>query len=141
MNQKLVSTLLETLESTVFCFGEIVPDMITSDEMIAYEIEFTGGAQGKIQLVIDAVLGETMASNLLGVDVSVLHDEMIDDAIREILNILCGRILTSQYGEETVFDLGLPHGVNSQELLQEAIHLLIDDMPLSLSFNFGKLKD
>ena len=50
-----------------------------------------------------------IALNFLGLDDDAnIEDESAHDAFKEILNIMCGQMLTAIAGDEPIFQLGMP---------------------------------
>jgi len=77
----------------------------------AYEasMRFTGPTNGKFEIAAGKNLCLLLASNILGIEpddeAAGAHAE---DALKETLNVMCGRFLTEAYGEQAVFNLSAP---------------------------------
>ena len=70
---------------------------------------FVGVMQGSVGVVVLPEMCLEVAANMLGVDPD--DEEAMDkgrDALKELLNITCGHLLTNIAGEEPVFDLTVP---------------------------------
>ena len=100
------------LEELGFLFAD--PDESPSPpgmphDAVRVQIAFSGEMGGEIDMGIGRSLGAEIASNLLGLD---LGEENIpragDDALRELLNVTCGHILTTFAGDRPVFNLTIP---------------------------------
>jgi CheY-specific phosphatase CheX len=72
-------------------------------------MEFSGPQKGKFNIAADQKLCLLLASNMLGIepdeDMAQAHAR---DALKEALNVICGRFLTEAYGEEAIFNLSAP---------------------------------
>jgi len=71
-------------------------------------ITFTGKTQGAISLTAPEGLCREMAANILGVDEGELNKQSGEDAIKELVNILCGELTVRLYGDKEVFNLTVP---------------------------------
>lgn len=72
-------------------------------------ISFHGPFSGRATLRIASSQLPEMAANMLGkVNSRRISDELQRDALQEVLNMICGNVLTGLAGEEAVFELGLP---------------------------------
>ena len=105
---KIGNVLLEVLEKQAFLFGDPgeEPDLESVDLYLAASVNFAGAAAGKVSLAVPAPMAAELASNFLGCEPDDPAAEMqAADACKEILNIVCGHILTELYGPKPVFDL------------------------------------
>ena len=77
----------------------------------AYEasMRFTGPTNGKFEIAAGKNLCLLLASNILGIEPDdTAAGDHAADALKESLNVMCGRFLTEAYGEEAVFNLSAP---------------------------------
>lgn len=147
MNQENLA-MLETvftncLENIAFMFCEKVEAM--DDEAFDTDfargtISFNGPVNGSITLIIPRDMGKELAANTLGIETSdpAILDQA-DDAIGELLNVICGQFLTTAKGTGPVFDLTVPkiRLMTRQDVLDaknDPEHLLLraDDNPVIL---------
>ena len=72
-------------------------------------ITYTGAARGSLLLRCPQEFAYELAGNLLFVspDDPQIEAKSID-AVKELLNILCGRVITTVYGDKPIFDLTPP---------------------------------
>jgi chemotaxis protein CheY-P-specific phosphatase CheC len=70
------------------------------------EAQFEGIICGSFYVVCQSAFAETLASNLLGDDQG--HLEVQDDALREMVNVFAGNLLTDAFGTDTVFGISPP---------------------------------
>lgn len=79
---------------------------------VGVQLSFHGDPGGRIRLWADPGFARLAAANMLGVDEE--SDEAGErgiEALKELLNIIVGRFITSAYGDDRVFELGLPASV------------------------------
>jgi chemotaxis protein CheY-P-specific phosphatase CheC len=124
-------------------FGEIADKQelphCLSDCLLA-RITFSGAAKGALVLAVPAPLCAQIAANVLGIDED---DELPPgrpaDALKELLNVICGHVLTALAGEAPVFNLSVPEVSPLDEAhwtaLVEApatVGFRVDDVPVLL---------
>lgn len=79
-------------------------------------ITFSGYHQGSMSLWCEEPFLHLAAANLLGQDEnSPDAHEKGRDAIKEILNMIAGNLLSEIFGSQPIFDLGLPAVVSEEE--------------------------
>jgi len=83
---------------------------------------FSGPKNGKFELAAGRNLCLVLAGNMLGIEPDEEQAEThADDALKEALNVICGRFLTEAYGEEAVYSLTAPviGAINDLSLVDE----------------------
>jgi CheY-specific phosphatase CheX len=103
-------------------------------------MSFSGDSEGSLALAVPTKLCSEIAANVLGVDAETdLPDGQASDALRELLNVVCGHVLTALAGGKAVFDLSVPtvrdlDFAGWQSLRDEAntIAFIVDDSPALL---------
>ncbi len=135
----------DVFEKLAFMFGEATPkeDMPRdANEFIEVRMGFSGHSEGSIKLVVPTEMCEEIAANVLGMDPEDdLVRERALDALKEMLNVTCGHILTSTAGDGPVFDLTVPavrelDGAAWAVFLDdpESLSFMVDDSPAALKF-------
>ena len=133
----------EVIEKLAFMFGEPVGrDAIDRDvpRCLKTSMTFCGAKHGSFQAVVPIPMCAQIAGNVLGIDA---EDERVitsaADAIKEMLNVACGHVLTSLAGDEPVFNLSVPVTTELDnrawiDLLEadNTVTLIVDDMPVLL---------
>ena len=108
----IIEVFPRILEELAFLFADPVEDFVRlgmPHDAIAVTIAFTGEKSGTLEMKIGRSLGIDMVSNLLGLDPDSHDAERAgDDALRELMNVTCGHILTSIAGDKPVFNLAVP---------------------------------
>jgi len=117
MPNKPEENLAQALESVINTMASLpvetidprdLPDMDAS--LVHAHIIFTGESSGEIGLLFDPSLASLLAARILGIDAKdQLLDDMVEDAVKELLNVVCGQFLTLSFGETPVFSLTVPH--------------------------------
>jgi CheY-specific phosphatase CheX len=114
MQQQLESILTrvaeETLERLAFLFSypEDAATARALESGVTARVAFTGPVAGALMIhVSEAVLPE-LTENMLGEsDVAFTLDEQ-QDALRELLNVICGNLLPEIAGKKAIFNIMAP---------------------------------
>jgi chemotaxis protein CheY-P-specific phosphatase CheC len=112
-NDILIKICCDVFESLSFMFGEVIDlDEVDSESesFINVSISYKGDRAGAIILIVSDETAKIIAYNILGIDEDEedLPSESYMDALKELLNTICGQFITSMFGEEPVFDLTVP---------------------------------
>ena len=139
-------TTLETVISNVlqelaFMFADPGTDedaIAPQEACLKAKISFQGPLCGDLGLVFPQSLCFEMIANILGLepeDISEPGDA--EDALKELLNIVCGQFLTSAFGSGLVFDLSIPTvehldsvAWDQQQQAPDTTVLLVEDEPV-----------
>lgn len=112
MRQILDETLCEVLEKQAFLFAEETEaDELPPQQgkILSAQISFSGNFSGTISLYVTEKMCCEIAANFLGVDADAADTvTKAPDALKEILNVICGNFLTAAAGDGPVFDLAIP---------------------------------
>lgn len=142
MDQKArtVEVISRVLEEAAFVFtdnldAQDLPDPLTWDAQ-GVALKFTGEESGEMRMWASKGFARCVAANMLGVseeDESSAAKGL--DALKESINIIVGNYLTAIYGEEPIFDLGLPEPVDRERLSADlsdpsAVLLAAEDYPI-----------
>ena len=81
-------------------------------------VDFTGPFGGQLFVAISNDMLAPLASNMLGLDPGEEAPEGVDpvDALKELLNVICGNLLPALAGDEVVFHIGAPVLLDSPAL-------------------------
>ncbi|HLP42174.1 MAG TPA: chemotaxis protein CheX [Fibrobacteria bacterium] len=135
--------LAEILERQAFLFADPGdPENIPApeDECVSVRMTFRGHAEGCLRIFMPRSLGVELAANVLGTETDdPLANKEALDACKELLNVVCGNILTTIWGTTPVFDLSIPEcelitgSAFLEEIKRDAAGLfLVDDRPILL---------
>lgn len=136
----------DVIEKSAFMFGEEVEDgevEINYDRFVKASMKFRGDARGEISIIVPEAMCPEIAANFLGVEP---EDERVkeysEDALKELLNVTCGHVLTSVKGEKAIFDLTVPEikrGIKLKEWEKmfksdDSIVCVVDEYPVLIKF-------
>ena len=112
-NDSLINVCCDVFESLSFMFGEAIDlDELDSESkiFINVSIKYKGSRAGAINLIVSDETAKILAYNILGIDEDEedLPFESSMDALKELLNTICGQFITSRFGNKPVFDLTVP---------------------------------
>ena len=109
---QLEQVIAGVLQELTFMFADpadeddtVAPD----EECIKAKISFKGPVSGDLGLVFPRSLCFELIANILGLeqeDISEPSDA--EDALKELLNVVCGQFLTTTFGSGLLFDLSIP---------------------------------
>jgi CheY-specific phosphatase CheX len=139
----LTQVFTEVLEQLAFMFAEPPEDSspdLGENGIVQASMGFHGPFNGEIDLVVPRGMCEELAANVLGLDP---EDEMVVrapfDALKELLNVTCGNVLTTLAGDVPIFDLTIPEikelDVEEWEPLEQrpgSVYYVVDDFPILL---------
>jgi len=105
---------------------------------------FSGPQSGGLELALPVSLAPQIAANMLGVEESeCAQPGPGKDAVKELLNVICGQILTTVAGTEPVFDLSVPEVTEVDDAAWRALRdrpgivaLQVDDLGLLLHLDW-----
>ena len=108
--------MAEVLETMAFMFAdpyenEEIPEEIP--DAIKASMEFCGEEGfGAISLTVPAEMCMELASNILGMEPDDPNSQSkAEDALKELLNVITGRLATGVFGTKPVFTLSVPEVV------------------------------
>lgn len=120
----------DIFEQLAFLFAEemdLEEAESNTDAFLRASMSFSGERSGFVEIIVPSELTPNLAYNILGRDTADdLAPGTAEDALRELLNTICGRILTSLYGDTGVFDLSVPQ-TSSLTPAEWAMQLTSDD--------------
>ncbi len=114
MNNRLNETLSNVAEEVFESLAFVLPafedeeesTLPAEDKMTTAAITFAGPFEGSMTVSISSELLPAVAGNMLGLDFDEEPSpEMQGDALKELLNVLCGNLLPKLAGEEVVFSV------------------------------------
>jgi CheY-specific phosphatase CheX len=83
-------------------------DMDYADAMAA-GVSFSGQFEGRLVMVVSTDMLPELAGNMLGLDdVEDTTPEQQQDALKELINVVCGNLLPEIAGKEIVFNVDAP---------------------------------
>ena len=146
-NLEVVSRVFaDVLEKQAFLFAEPAPeDLLVFPEAgtVVASVGFDGDMDGTIVLTCPGNLALEMAANMMGVDASSdSAREKTGDALKEVLNVTCGNVMTALAGMRPVFNMAPPvimectaGAWDYYKSSADTVGLLVDGQPILLNFS------
>lgn len=108
--ETLTKTFSEVLANLAFLFTDVQEAEADSDDQwLETTIGYNGPQEGMLRLLCTRTFSIHLAENLLGTD---REDPDLttkaDDAVKELMNIVCGQFITAAHGTSEVFNLTIP---------------------------------
>ncbi|QDU69873.1 chemotaxis protein CheX [Engelhardtia mirabilis] len=142
--EPLAGAFTRVLEEVAMIFADQVDAAeleAPSGSCLAINVGFGGSGTGNMRLMTTADMAREVAAGALGLDADETSDEDAIDALKELLNVALGQLLTDLAGTEAIFDLTAPSaevGLESDswdalKLEEGAVGMLSDEHPVLLS--------
>lgn len=149
LDRTVSAAFCRVIEQLAFMFAEpAAKDELPAPDgpWVAVGMKFAGALEGRLRLAVPMSICADLAENILGADLDCEQAEAkAMDALKEVLNVTCGNILTDLAGLEPVFALTIPEvtpldpvawqGMFGQPDVQA---LLVDEYPVLLHFEMKK---
>lgn len=125
--------MTEEIQSSDLRFDLNKPFLVAS-------LKFSGLLRGSYLAVCQVPLAEILATNLLGDPEEARQPDVALDAVKEMVNVLSGNMLTHCYGSDTAFELTAPFGEErtfegvKQLLSTPLVSFRADGEPLAICF-------
>ncbi len=100
----------ETLANLAFMFtDDDIPFDPADEAWFETSIRYNGPRAGELRLLCDRAFMTSLAGNLLGIEPDDPEADVKGvDAVKELMNILCGQLVTDFHGSDAVFNLSIP---------------------------------
>jgi hypothetical protein len=121
MEEDLSTTLCriaqESLEGLAFLFSFAAEERepLCFEGALAAKLTFSGAMQGTLFIVISAEVLSELAGNMLGSEGEEITEIQQHDALKELLNVICGNLLPAVAGTQAVCDIGMPVVLSPEE--------------------------
>ena len=138
--QNLAFMFVEAVEKETLQNTESPQDL--PDKFIKASMAFTGPKNGLVNLMVPEDLAKELAANIIGKDIDKnISQKHLQDALKEVLNVTCGNLLSAVVGTQQVFDAASPTltehdqaGWSAFLAEAESIPFMIEDWPAVLQF-------
>ena len=122
MKQQLKNILTavanETLEKLAFLFAFPDDERVNDgpDPAVVGRVDFNGYFDGRLLMRISACVIPELANNMLGLDddAEISNTEQ-QDALKEILNVICGNALPAIAGDQVEFNIAAPEILSQKD--------------------------
>ena len=107
----LTDVVADTLEKLAFLFAAPLEGPAPEDtqELATVRVRFSGPLCGGMQLSLSQPVLAELAANMLGADdASALTTDEQHDALRELINVICGNLLPLIGGHSAEFNIQTP---------------------------------
>lgn len=114
MKNTLNESATRVLEGAAFLFTEplandAIPKSIDEWQPMVANLWYEGPNKGFCELWLTTNMAKTIAQNMLGLDISAeIPEAKLQDAAKELLNMIVGNFLTDAFGAEDIYHLGIP---------------------------------
>ncbi len=145
--EQIEQVFTEVMEQMAFIFvdpaeAEELPDDVAG--LLRVSMAFGGAAEGSLTLLTGAGVCTELAANITGDDEAAATDpEVGRQALMELLNVICGQLLTTVAGSAPVFDLTPPLITEADAADwadacadERALRFMADDQPFVLRFEY-----
>jgi len=123
----VAENVLEKL-AFIFSFPEDERDQMDYTTAVATRVSFAGPFSGSLVMAVAAEALPELAGNMLGIDEDEeTTTEQQHDALKELINVVCGNLLPAISGKQSVFN------VNTPEIVPEGESIIKDDRPQPVS--------
>jgi CheY-specific phosphatase CheX len=148
----LAEVAVDVFMAAAFAFGEARALGELSDDcddVLAARVTFRGElAAGTVGLILPRTLAALIVADILALDADELSEPQVEDAIKELANMICGRWLTLAFGERPVFPLETPQAVwGDRRLWTESraaasgVGISVDDAPIAVTLVVDRTAD
>jgi len=130
MNEEIKGTLYNVAEDVleklafIFSFPEDERENMDYNAAMGAKVSFTGPFTGTLIMAVSLEALPELAGNMLGLeddDETTLEQQQ--DALKELINVVCGNLLPAISGKQSVFN------VNPPEIMSHNDSVVADDAP------------
>jgi hypothetical protein len=122
-DQALAETAAGTLEQLAFLFAYPSEGGLeaSADDAVGCRVCFEGARAGELWGAFARSLLPELAGNMLGLEAIETVAEQQLDALREVMNVICGNLLPQISGPSAVFEIKRPEIVPAAEMADRAL--------------------
>jgi len=116
--QQLVDVAAATFESLAFLVQVAEDESGEGDlaPVCAATLNFSGPFRGVLKLTVCERVITELAGNMLAAEDEPVSDEQRTDALKELLNVICGHLLPILAGSKSVFHVDAPKLVDAYDI-------------------------
>ena len=138
IEEMLMTAIFEVFEKMFFIFNE----PLRSDGGVYHmkaAINFSGPANGGMQILFSRGVAETMAKNMLNLEEAEITEQVTADCMREAVNMICGNFVR-KLDPERGFRLSIPTLEVISENVQRDQQTKTHDIRLTLASETGNIE-
>ncbi|MEI8242060.1 MAG: chemotaxis protein CheX [bacterium] len=110
--ETLRSVAIKVLERFAFLLADPLEHAVVASHADGFwlvQVIFRGPRQGALALIATPILARQLAANLYGYEQGdEVTPEQAEDALKELLNVICGDYLHRMDGSAAIYDLSAP---------------------------------
>lgn len=134
IQSSLMGSIFEVFEKMYYIFSEPLKSP-GENYHLKSTINFSGSANGEIQIYLTKDIAETMVKNMLNIQQDEVNLPILADCVKESLNMICGNFLR-KLDPEKVYNLSIP----TFDLISDNVNLasgVNNDNPFDMAFTTG----
>jgi CheY-specific phosphatase CheX len=133
----LTTAIFEVFEKVFFIFTEPLRENGGVFHMKA-AINFSGPANGGMQILLSRGIAETMVTNMLNLEQEEITEQIVMDCVKESINIICGNFVR-KLDPERGFHLSIPEFEVVTDDIQRNQQTKPDEIRLTFAAETGKI--
>ena len=118
-NKVLCTVASGVLEGLAFIFALPAERMedIDVESLMAAKVSFHGRFSGILIVAVSREILPELAGNMVGMEMGGdVSEEQQQDALRELINVICGNLLPAIAGKQEMFDIEVPEVLESENI-------------------------
>lgn len=112
IRELMMVSVFEVFEKMYYIFLEPGDSPPSTEKKRCVQIKFSGGLKGEMQAYYSETLAQAMVENALGLDRKEVTEQIMEDCLKESLNMIGGNFL-QKYEQEKVLQLSIPEYAGS----------------------------
>ncbi len=120
IKETLYSVAEEVLEKLafIFSFPEEERELMDYNDAVIARVSFKGPFMGTLTMAVSADAIPEIAGNMLGLEDNFdATTEQQYDALKELINVICGNLLPAIAGKQTVFNVEAPNIISADDVM------------------------
>jgi CheY-specific phosphatase CheX len=111
---QVAEDVLEKL-AFLFSFREEEREPMDYESAVVASVSFTGQFEGRLLMAVSAEVLPELAANMLGIEEETSREEQ-QDALKELINVICGNLLPELAGRKKLFNVNAPQILTTGDL-------------------------
>ncbi len=138
--QNLAFMFVESVEKETLANTDSPQDI--PEKFVKASMAFSGPSKGWVNLMVPEELAKELVANIIGKELDKnISQRHLQDALKEVLNVTCGNLLSAVVGTKQVFDAASPSLTEHDQKAwtaflaePESIPFMVEDWPAILQF-------
>ncbi len=111
---RVAEDVLEKL-AFLFSFREEEREAMDYGAAVVVGVSFTGQFEGRLLMAVSGDVLPELAANMLGIEEETGPEEQ-QDALKELINVICGNLLPELAGRKQLFNVNAPGILGAEEI-------------------------